>query len=126
MQCPSSECQKNMEGMRKTLYGPDGKSGITACLQHKVSWKQLGSIATVLVMVLVGMIYRNLDAAQNAMKERANNAKQIEVVLKVLEHLTDSNLELKNGQKEIRREVRELKEKSMTPELFQKFLSGIP
>lgn len=122
MECPNPECHKNLEGMRKTLYGPDGKSGLTACIQRKVSWKQLGSIATVLIMILVGMTYRSLDASQNASKERADNAKRIEVIQKDLEHIKATNQDLKNGQNKIKEEVQELKLKQMTPEMFRKIL----
>ena len=122
MTCPSPECQKNLERMRKTLYGPDEKSGITACIQGKVSWKQLAGIATVLITILVGLTYRSLDAAQSATKERAENAKNIDGVQKDTEHIKESIQELKKGQNKIKEEVQELKIHQMTPALFRKII----
>jgi len=122
VECPSPECKKNLEGMRKTLYGPDGKSGITSCIQRKVSWKQLAAIAAVLIGILVGMMYRSLDAAQCATKERSENKKQIEVIQKDLEHIKAVNQDLKQGQEKIKEEVQDLKTNQMTPEMFRQIL----
>jgi len=122
MQCPSPECHKNMEGMRKTLYGPDGKSGLTACMQRKVSWKQLGFILPVFLTLTVAMICRNLDAGQRAAKERLDNTKQIVVIQKDLEHIKATSRDLKRGQDNIREEVQELKTNQMTPEMFREIL----
>jgi len=122
MNCPSPECHKNLEGLRKTLYGPDGKSGVAACVQHKVSWKQMGAIASLLIMIIVGSNYRTMDAAEKALRERAENKQQIEVIHKDLEHIKTINQELKNGQSKIKEEVQELKIKQMTPELFRKII----
>lgn len=122
MECPSPECHKNLEGVRKTLYGPDGKSGVAACVQRKVSWKQLGAIASLLIMIIVSVNYRTMDAAEKALRERAENKQQIEVIHKDLEHLKGTSQELKNGQDKIKEEVQELKIKQMTPELFRNIL----
>jgi len=122
MGCSSPECQKNVEGMRKTLYGQDGKTGLTACMQRKVSWSHFGFILPVMLILLVGLIYRNLDASQNALRERADNKQQIQVIQKDLEHIKETNQELKKGQNQIRKDVQEFKEQRMTPEMFRQIL----
>jgi cell division protein FtsB len=111
-----------MEGMRKTLYGPDGKSGVTGCMQRKVSWKHLGAIASFVIMIVVGATYRSMDAAENCLRERADNKQQIEVIHKDLEHIKTTNQELKNGQQKIKQEVQDLKQGQMTPEMFRQII----
>jgi len=121
-ECPSPECHRNLEGVRKTLYGPDGKSGVAACVQRKVSWKQMGAIASLLIMIIIAANYRIMDAAEKALRERAENKQQIEVIHKDLEHIKMTSQELKNGQNKIKEEVQELKIKQMTPELFKEII----
>jgi len=36
MECPSPECRKNVEGMRRTLFGRDGAGGVVGCMKEKV------------------------------------------------------------------------------------------
>jgi len=124
--CPNLECKKNIEdymaGMRKTLYGPDGKSGVTGCIQKKVSWKHLGAIASIVIMIIVGATYRNMDAAEKCLRERADNKQRIEVIHKDLEHIKATNQELKNGQRKIKQEVKNLKQTQMTPEMFRQII----
>jgi len=38
-ECPSKECQKNMQGMKKSLYGEDGTAGVVGCMKKMVTKK---------------------------------------------------------------------------------------
>lgn len=115
MECKQGTCE-NIENLHTKI------NRVILCQKSKISWKQLGSITTVLIMILVGMTYRSLDAAQNATKERADNAKQIQVIQKDLEHIKDTNVELKKGQNDIKKQVQEIKEQRMTPQMFKRII----
>jgi len=126
MECPNPDFKKNLEdnldGVKRTLYGPDGKSGITACVQKKVSWKALSGIVIPLVVIIVGANYRIHDKAECALRERTDNKKQIELIQKDLDHIKNTNERLENGQEVIKKEIQEIRENRMTPEMFRRIL----
>lgn len=61
-ECPSKECHNRVDGHHRTLYGPDGRSGVTAdlikkadksCLKEYVKKPPVALVAVILTVILV-------------------------------------------------------------------------
>ena len=57
MDCPNEECHSNVEGMRKTLFGPDGLSGVAACVKNAVpkKWLWIGFVVIGIPLLVTGI-----------------------------------------------------------------------
>jgi len=42
--CPAPECHEQLQGLKRAIYGEDGKSGILGCLKDKVPKKWIWAI----------------------------------------------------------------------------------
>jgi len=113
MACPEIECHKNQEGMRKTLYGADGKGGITACVQRKVSWTQLGSLILGL-FVVGGVLFGGFalyamekqDAKYEKVEKCANeNEKKIGVIRENIKQIKTDQGYIRDDVNEIRKDM---------------------
>jgi hypothetical protein len=51
--CPSEECHNSVDGMRRTLYGMDGKSGLVKCLDKFVKTRTVWVFFIVLGLPLI-------------------------------------------------------------------------
>ena len=85
------EHEKDITGIKKSMFGDDGLGGVLGCLKDKVSKKTLMVIA----LAMAGFIIAGLTAWGGAKDERKENKQSISVIQKELEHIktTTDNIE---------------------------------
>jgi len=100
--CPNQECQKNLDGARKTLYGNDGTGGLVRCVTEKLSKKIAIAFMVFFISTGSGFVLYGMDKNGKQHKEINQNAQQIEVIKTEMKHIKNSVDKLKKGQDEIR------------------------
>ncbi|HUV25784.1 MAG TPA: hypothetical protein VMW34_00330 [Anaerolineales bacterium] len=95
------KCPYDCKEMKDVL---DCQSEIKKTLPKKVGWKALTGTTLSLLVIIAMFILHGMDVSAKANDERKENAKQIEVVKKDIEHIKDS--------------VKKIESKQMSPEQF--------
>lgn len=81
-ECPNGECHSKVEKHDRALFG---KTGLMVCVQKKVTWKGLGTIATMLLLLLGAPMLYSVGAEKQQNEEIA----EIQVVKKDIEHINE-------------------------------------
>jgi hypothetical protein len=101
---------EDCEGMKKTLYGLNGRTGLNVDVDKKVSWQTLWTVfitISTLLACFFGYLYTSIQTLEDAKADNVNVRKIKEVQEKVctdiavikagIEHLIISNKEMKNA-----------------------------
>ena len=101
------EHEKDIDGMKKTMFGIDGLSGVCGCLKSKVSRKTLAIIA----IAMTGFIIAGLTAWGGAKDERKENKQSIAVVQKEISYIKETTGRIEKNQmkpEDLLREIRKI------------------
>lgn len=101
-QCPNAECHKNLEGVRKTLYGEDGAGGIVRCVANKISRNSAIAFLVFFISTGGGFLLYGMEKNSQQNKNINQHGQQIEVIKTEMKHIKDSVEKLTKGQYEIR------------------------
>jgi len=101
------EHDKEIDGMKKAMFGADGLSGVCGCLKGKVSRKTLAVIA----IAMTGFIIAGLTAWGGAKDERKENKQSIAVVQKEISYIKETTGRIEKNQmkpEDLLREIRKI------------------
>ena len=115
--CPAPECHEQLQGLKKAIYGEDGKSGIVGCLKDKVPkkwlWTALGISLIPSISFTASVYYKTrasdlMYAAKPVVAELTNRINLLEYkdqeLRAILHRIEESQLEM---QKDIKKLLQE-------------------
>lgn len=113
---------KTIDGIKKTVYGEDGNTGVAGCVRKKVSWVHLGAVVFSVVTIFSGFyLYaaekkdRKIDKVEQT---ATSNAQKAEVIKQDISHIKDDLREQKNDIKEIKKDMVKKKDLDVKFELL--------
>ena len=115
MTCPK-ECDQHLEtidktidGIKKTVYGEDGNSGVAGCVRKKVSWIHLGSVVLGICVIFGGVwLYaaeKKDQKIEKVQQTAISNAQKTEVIKQDISHIKEDLKEQKSDIKEIKKDM---------------------
>jgi len=107
--------EKDIAGIKKSMFGDDGFSGVCGCLKSKVSKKTL----VVIALAMSGFIIAGLTAWGGAKDERKENKQSIAVVQKDLIYISNTVNSIEKNQikpDKLLNEIRKIIQESKTGE----------
>lgn len=103
------EHDRELTGLKRTLFGNDGLHGVCGCIKEKVSKKQLAVIAIAILSVLATFTVAGLSAWGNANDERKENKQSIAIVQKELVQLNKTAQQIEKNQMDPKTLLNEIK-----------------
>jgi len=108
--------EKDINGIKKSMFGDDGLSGVCGCLKSKVSKKTL----VVIALAVSGFIIAGLTAWGGAKDERKENKQAIAVIQSELGHIVTTVESIEKNQikpEKLLNEIRKIIQKPKTGEI---------
>ena len=121
MKCPSEECHNNLEGVRRTLYGNDGKGGLVACVSKKISTNLAIAFLTFALTFSGGFILYGLAAE----KKQNSQLQEIGVIKEQVKQIKENTEKIGSKVDKMDDHMRAIELKQMTPEQYKAIMKEV-